>query len=89
MILWRVVVKRSIRSPAYSIVLFISVSQRALKDGQSAFVSFHLAIGSSSCGAMLLSNIGKWSLPQSCTFHSSLTEEKDSRWIDPEKRKYL
>ena len=57
-ILWRVVVKRSIGSSAYSIVLFISVSQRALKDGQSALVSFHLAIGSSSCDEILLSNIG-------------------------------
>ena len=47
-------------------------SQRALKDGQSALLSFHLVIGSSRCDTMLLRNIGKWSLPQrsSCTFHS-------------------
>ena len=68
----RLVVKWSIGSSACSIILFISVSQRALKDGQSAIVSCHLVIGSSSCDAMLLRNIGKWSLPQrsSCTFHS-------------------
>ena len=62
----------------FNIVSFISDSQRALKDGQSALFNFHFSLGSSNPDAILFRNMGKWSLPQrsSCTFHSKIREKQ-------------